>query len=181
VTPTELARALDVLGVKVTERTLLNWVKAGVLPDPERSNMGRSKGKIVEYSSDAAYFGYAAWRLRADAGLRLPEIAHIKKDVVDWWAAESSGRPLPQSVYFTPEHFAWIVFFRLASRGVSAAVPVVMKNWEQSGMVSIYPRSAMIPGEQHVEAGILPTRGLEAKTITLIADDGLAQQIYPYE
>ena len=180
-TPTELVQSLVVLGIKVTERTLLNWVNAGVLPEPERCNMGRSKGKIAEYSPDATFFGYAAWRLKADAGLRLPEIARIKMDVQAWWAVEHSGRPLPQSVYFTPEHFAWIIFFRLASRGVSAAVPVVMKNWEQSGMVSIFPRSAMISGAQHVEAGILPTKGLEAKSITLIAADGLAHQIYPYE
>ena len=178
-TPTELVQSLEDLGIKVTERTLLNWVNAGVLPEPERCNMGRSRGKIVQYSPEAGFFGYAAWRLKADAGLRLPEIARIKKDVVDWWTAESSGRPLPQTVYHTPEHFAWIIFYRLAAAKVPANVPVVVGNWDQPGMASIYPRGAIDDGSQHVEAGILPSKGLEAKTIELIKANGARAMIYP--
>lgn len=176
-----MASALGALGIKVTERTLLNWVNAGVLPEPERSNLGRSRGKIADYSPDAPFFAYAAWRLKFDGGLKLPEIDCIKRDVVDWWATEASGAPLPKHIWFTPDHFAWIIFYRLAASNVPADVPVVIANWDQPGMASFYPRGAAIEGTEHVEAGILPSKGLEAKLIELIKLNGTRITIYPQD
>ena len=180
-TPSELVSALIGLGIKVTERTLLNWVNAGVLPEPERSNLGRSRGKIADYTPDAPFVAYAAWRLKFDGGLKLPEIACIKRDVVDWWESEATGKPLPKHIWFTPEHFAWIIFYRLASCNVPADVPVVIANWDPPGMASFYPRSAVIEGADHVEAGILPSKGLEAKLIELIKANRTRTTLFPYD
>lgn len=179
--PAELVDALVGLGVKLTERTLLNWVNAGVLPEPERSNLGRSRGKIVDYPPDAPFVAYAAWRLKFDGGLKLPDIARIKRDVDEWWAAKAEEAPIPRSVMYTPDHFAWVVMYRIATFNVPVNVPVIIQNYDQPGMTLFYPRSAAIEGHEHVVAGILPSKGLEAKLIELIKANRMRTTLFPYD
>ena len=178
-TPQELISEFASLGVKVAERNLRNWVTAGLLPEPEHQNLGRGRGKRAIYSPDAAFFGYAAWRLKIDGNLKLPIIARVKQDVCDWWEAERIGGQLPESYKFNHNHFAWIIFFRLATVGVPTSVPVFVTDLERPQIENRYPQTAERFAGDYIEARILPSKGLEAKSIDLIKADGSTNGIYP--
>ena len=178
-TPQELICEFAKLGVKVAERNLRNWVTAGLLPEPEHRNLGRARGKIAIYPPNAVYYGYAAWRLKVDGNLKLPVIARVKQDVVAWWAAEEAGDQLPPTLKFNHNHFAWLIFFRLATFGVTTAVPVFVTDFERPQIENRYPQTAERHAGDHVEACILPSKGLEAKMIELVRADGFVTNLYP--
>lgn len=47
--PTEVIDQLDWLGIKITRRTLLNYEKWGLVPEPVRGSLGRGKGNFTHY------------------------------------------------------------------------------------------------------------------------------------
>ena len=65
-TPIEILAELELLGIKITRRTLLNYEKWGLLPEPVRGALGRGKGNFTHYPEEAVWQAYAAWRMLND-------------------------------------------------------------------------------------------------------------------
>jgi len=63
ITTTQLLWELEQIGVRVTERTIQNWVKDGLLPQPARQNLGRGKGQAAMHAPGALDEAFAAWEL----------------------------------------------------------------------------------------------------------------------
>lgn len=60
-TPDEVLAALEKLDVVITRRTLLNWEKWGLIPEPKRGGLGKGKGRFANYPDDTPAEAYAAW------------------------------------------------------------------------------------------------------------------------
>lgn len=60
-TPVEVIKALDRLGAEITRRTLLNWEKWGLIPEPKRGGLGKGGGRFTDYPPDTLAEAYAAW------------------------------------------------------------------------------------------------------------------------
>lgn len=65
-TPDEVLAKLELLGIKMTRRTLLNYEKWGLLPEPVRGGFGRGKGNFTHYPEETVWQAYAAWRMLND-------------------------------------------------------------------------------------------------------------------
>lgn len=63
ITTTQLLWELEQIGVRVTERTIQNWVKDGLLPEPARCNLGRGKGQASLHAPEVLDEAFAAWEL----------------------------------------------------------------------------------------------------------------------
>jgi len=63
ITTTQLLWELEQIGIRVTERTIQNWVKDGLLPEPERRNLGRGKGQASLHAPGALDEAFVAWEL----------------------------------------------------------------------------------------------------------------------
>jgi len=62
VSPDEVIIKLELLGVKMTRRTLLNYEKWGLIPKPERGGGGPG-GRFADYPDRTIEETYAAWSL----------------------------------------------------------------------------------------------------------------------
>lgn len=49
ISPPEVIDKLEYLGIKITRRTLLNYEKWGLVPEPVRGSLGRGKGNFTHY------------------------------------------------------------------------------------------------------------------------------------
>lgn len=82
VTAQEVIEKLAEMGLSTTERTLQRYVKAGLIPIPDRRNAGRGKGKATDYPDETVNEFYASWvlskgtmRLRQDDVRKAREAA----------------------------------------------------------------------------------------------------------
>ena len=179
--PGELKKQQDSLKIKVSERNLYNWVREKLLPTPQTGNLGDNKGKFTNYPPETPFQHYAAWRMKKDLRMLVPDIAKIRQEVLDWWSIQEQQDPGKDQVkpgMYSPEHFAWLAFYRMAVAGIAADVPLVIVDCD-SGMRPVYPRRADPGAVPRVEATIESSKGLEAKMIFYIDADRCQHQIYP--
>lgn len=68
VKPDEVISKLERIGVKITRRTLLNYEKFGLIPEPKRSGAGKGKGRTTDYPDETPAEAFAAYCLLHDHG-----------------------------------------------------------------------------------------------------------------
>lgn len=79
ITPDEVVAKLKVLGVNITRRTLLNYEKDKLIPEPKRGGAGRGKGRTTDYPDETPAEFYASHTLRHGRGFRPDLIARSRK------------------------------------------------------------------------------------------------------
>lgn len=79
----EVLDKLRELGCDIkSEKTLQRWVKAELIPMPERKGAGRGKGKIADYPEDTVAEGYAYWLLAHEFGEFSQEyVSQLRKEL----------------------------------------------------------------------------------------------------
>lgn len=76
-TPDEVIRELEQLGVKISRETLRRWTNAGLVPEPIRGSRGRGQGRFTDYPVDTSWEAFAAWHLLRDCSIN--QVATVSK------------------------------------------------------------------------------------------------------
>lgn len=144
--PDEVLWAAESLGIKLSRRTLQQWTKAGLVPEPVTGSLGRGRGRFTDYPPDTTAHVAAAWWLlsgRAGYGrLTIPAIHEARRKAVeldrelrtrlsaeptwDWPFSEREASPRL--------HIAWLVAFYKALHGMPLESPArVVYRWQTTG------------------------------------------------
>lgn len=59
----DVIEGLSECGVTITDRALLRWERAGLIPEGSRTNLGRGQGIRSEYPNETIAEAYATWQL----------------------------------------------------------------------------------------------------------------------
>lgn len=89
--PKEMLEKLSKLGIPTTMKTLQNYVAQGLITMPERSSIGRGKGKVTAYKDDAHAEFYASYNLIHEEGLTAKIVNSIRQGAIRY---ENDGEDL---------------------------------------------------------------------------------------
>ena len=83
--PEELQELLkNYSGIKVTTKTIYNYARHGLIPEPSRKNLGRAGGIVTEYPEEAAIEAIVAWKLINAHQIPLKRVKEARKNALDF-------------------------------------------------------------------------------------------------
>jgi hypothetical protein len=77
--PDEIIGELKQRGITITRRTLLNWEKAGLVPEATRGSYGQGGGKWADYPEETIPAAMTAYLLKEVYQLKNADIAEARK------------------------------------------------------------------------------------------------------
>lgn len=143
--PDEVLGATQALGVKLSRRTLQQWTKDGLVPEPVTGSLGRGRGRFTDYPSDAPAHAAAAWWLlsgRSGYGrLTIPAVREWRSKALDFdrelrtrLSTEPTWDPFSSRDASPRLHIAWLVAFYKARQGMALELPArVIYRWQITG------------------------------------------------
>ena len=76
-TPDEVLKKIESMGIKTSRSTLLRFEKAGVIPTPKRGALGRGQGRYTDYANDTPKHFFASWWTVKSEGVTLKELSKL--------------------------------------------------------------------------------------------------------
>lgn len=69
--PNEVLARLEIMGIKISGQTLLNYRKLGLIPMPRQGGHGRAKGRYAYYPEETPAFACATYQLINGTGFKV--------------------------------------------------------------------------------------------------------------
>ncbi len=101
-TTQDVLKELSSLGINLSERTLQNWAKKGLIPKPEVKAGGRGKGRTSNHQDDTPYEGYASAILMRAQRIKLEVVAGAREKALI--ASSKITGPLVDYIRFIMGH-----------------------------------------------------------------------------
>lgn len=76
-TPDEVLKIVDKMGICASRSSLLRFEKAGLVPQPKRGAGGRGVGRFSDYPEDAPLHFFASWWTIKSEGITLKKLADL--------------------------------------------------------------------------------------------------------
>ena len=77
-TPDELLKKLESMGIIVSRRTLLRYEENKLIPEPKRGSEGRGVGRFTDYHENTPYEFFASWYLMKKHKMDVLDTAKIR-------------------------------------------------------------------------------------------------------